>query len=77
MKLTRLSHEQQLEGRGGKRNRLRDEVAIGILTGQIRRGLSLVVAREQARCLLARVEGLGDGAVAAAGRRMWSLWILR
>ena len=68
----RLKHEQGLEGRGGKRSIMAEAGAIAILTGQIRRGLSLVVARENARVLLARVQGLGRGAAEAAGRRRWA-----
>ena len=45
--------------------------ALSILTGQIRRGLSLVAARSQARLLLDRVEAVGSGAEEAAKRRKW------
>ena len=41
------------------------EAALAALTGQVRRQLSLVSARTQARLLLDR------GAEAAAGRRRW------
>ena len=41
------------------------------LTGQVRRQLSLVSARAQARLLLDGMAKLGRGAEAAAGRRRW------
>ena len=44
-----------------------------ILSGQVRRWLSLEGVRGQARCLLGRVGALGPGAVAAAKRRGWAL----
>ena len=69
----RLRHEQELErkeGRGRRRG-MSDVGALSVLTGQIRRGLSLVAARSQARLLLDRVEAVGNGAVQAAGRRKW------
>ena len=45
--------------------------ALAILTGQVRRSLSLVAARATDRCLLDRVEVLGSGDKAALGRRRW------
>ena len=42
--------------------------SLSVLTGQIRRGLSLVAARSQARLLLDRLEAVGSG---AARRRKW------
>ena len=71
--VTRLRHEQELErkeGRGRRRG-LSDVSALSVLTGQIRRGLSLVAARSQARLLLDRLEAVGNGAVQAARRRSW------
>ena len=50
-----------------------DEGELAILTGQIRRWLSLEGVRSQARCLLERVGALGAGAAAAAKRRGWAL----
>ena len=47
------------------------EAALAALTGQVRRQLSLVSARAQARLLLDRVAVLGRGVEAAAGRRRW------
>ena len=46
---------------------------LAILTGQIRRWLSVEGVRNQARCLIDRVGGLGAGAAAAAKRRSWAL----
>jgi len=69
----RLRYEQELErkeGRGRRRG-MSDVGALSVLTGQIRRGLSLVAARSQARLLLDRIEAVGNGAVQAAGRRKW------
>ena len=43
-----------------------------MLTGQIRRSLSLEAVRSQARCLLGRLSGLGAGAASAARRRAWA-----
>ena len=42
-----------------------------MLTGQIRRSLSLEAVRSQARCLLG-LSGLGAGAASAARRRAWA-----
>ena len=48
-----------------------DEAALAALTGQVRRQLSLVSARAQAKLLLDRVAVLGQGAEASLGRRRW------
>ena len=69
--MSRAKHQQQLEGRW-RWNRRSEEAEIAVLTGQVRRLLSLEAVRSQARCLLDRVRGLGDGAVAAAKRRQWA-----
>ena len=72
----RLRHQQQLEGAGqGTRKRrgpISDKAQLAILTGQVRRELSLVAVRARARCLLARLDGLGTGAAEAARRRNWA-----
>ena len=71
--MSRLRHVQELErkeGRGRRRG-LGDTAALAVLTGQVRRGLSLVAARSQARMLLDRVEAVGRGAAEAAKRRNW------
>ena len=49
-----------------------DAGELAILTGQIRRSLSLEGVRSQARCLLSRLDGIGAGARAAAKRRGWA-----
>ena len=68
----RLKHEQELERKQGRgRRRSSDVAALSVLTGQIRRGLSLVAARSQARLLLDRLEVVGSGAAGAARRRQW------
>ena len=41
----------------------------GLAVGYIRRKLSIAAVRAQSHSLLGRLEGLGPGAVAAAGRR--------
>ena len=59
----------QTPGRRGA-SRLTDSGMKSILVGQLRRELSLVAVRAQARLLLDRVEGfMADGAVEAARRR--------
>ena len=68
----RLQHMRIMEGR--QRWERRSETGeLAILTGQVRRWLSLEGVRGQARCLLGRVGALGPGAVAAAKRRGWAL----
>ena len=49
-----------------------EEAEIAMLTGQVRRLLSLEGVRSQARCLLDRLRGLGAGAAAALRRRQWA-----
>ena len=68
----RLQHMKVLEGRQ-RWERRSDAGELAILTGQVRRWLSLEGVRGQARCLLGRVGALGPGAVAAAKRRGWAL----
>ena len=68
---SRRQYEQVLEGRGGRRRMTTDKAALSLLTGQIRRTLSLEVARAQSRLLLDRLEVLGSGGVEAARRRSW------
>ena len=48
-----------------------EEGALAVLTGQVRRSLSLVPARATSRCLLDRLEVLGSGDRAAQRRRSW------
>ena len=69
--VSRAKHQQQLEGRW-RWNKRSEEAEVAMLTGQVRRLLSLEAVRSQARCLLDRVQGLGDGAAAAARRRQWA-----
>ena len=67
----RLKREQELQGHGAvaRRRRKSAEAGSAILTGQVRRTLSLEVARAEARLLLDRVQVLGRGAEEAAVRR--------
>ena len=69
----RLKHMQVMEGRR-RWERRSDEGELAVLTGQVRRWLSLEGVRSQARCLLDRVAGLGPGAAAAAKRRGWAVF---
>jgi hypothetical protein len=57
----RLKKEELLEGGGGRRLRMTEEAALALLTGQVRRSLSLVAARATARCLLVWLVVLGWG----------------
>ena len=60
---TRVASNARAEGRPASSREL------GIVTGQIRRILSVTFVRAQAVCLLARVGYLGDGSKAAMERR--------
>ena len=70
---SRLRREEELQewGAVARRRRASEKAALAALTGQVRRRLSLVSARAQARLLLDRVAVLGRGTEAAAGRRRW------
>ena len=61
------------ECRIATRNRARGweggDKELGLVTGQIRRSLSVDFVRAQALCLFSRLAHLGDGAQAAALRR--------
>ena len=59
----RLRKEEELKewGAVARRRRVSKEAALAALTGQVRRQLSLVSARTQARLLLDRVAVLGWG----------------
>ena len=51
---------------------------LALLTGSLRRQLSLLAVRSQARLLLDMLEGqIGEGAVAAARRRQFAITIDR
>ena len=60
-----------LEGRQ-RWSKRSEEAEVAILTGQVRRMLSIEGVRSQARCLLDRLRGLGAGASAALRRRQWA-----
>ena len=68
---SRLRREAELQEGGGvaRRRRLSQEAALVILTGQVRRTLSMVSARAQARLILDRVQVLGRGTEDAGRRR--------
>ena len=55
--------------RGRRGQILSEEGVKGLAVGYIRRKLSIAAVRAQSHSLLGRLEGLGPGAVAAAGRR--------
>ena len=58
----------------GKRGQVRSEEAeLALTTAFLRRTLSLVGVRAQARLLLGRLEVIGPGAAAAAGRRNFAV----
>ena len=59
----RLRREQELQDDGpvARRRRMSPEGALAILTGQVRRTLSLVAARAQARLLLDRLQVFLEG----------------
>ena len=59
--------ELQVGGRWRARS-MGEEAELAILTGQVRRTLSFVEVRSQARLLLDRLRGIGDGADQAARR---------
>ena len=72
MAKSRISYQQELERKEGRRSKeMSDSASLSLLTGQIRRGLSLVAVRSQARLLLDPVEVVGQGAVEATRRRRW------
>ena len=67
----RLTHELELQRKGGaRRSRMNEKAALAVLTGQVRRVLSLEVTRAQSRLLLDRVEVLGSGVEGAGKRRL-------
>ena len=59
--------EPQARGRRGKS--LTEEGVKALAVGYIRRSLSIAAIKAQCHSLLGRLEGLGPGAVTAAGRR--------
>ena len=61
----------QLEGRR-RQSRRSKEGEVAVLTGQVRRIVSLEGVRGAARCLLVHLCGLGAGAAAVARRRAWA-----
>ena len=72
LRIAELLPGRHVGGNGGKE--LSRVGILALLTGSIRRRLSLVAVRSQARLLLNRMEGLvGEGAVAAAKRRAYAV----
>ena len=66
----RQKHQQLLDGGNWRARRLGEEAELAMLKGQVRRALSLVAVRSQARLLLDRLRGIGGGADEAARRRI-------
>ena len=70
---SRLRHQETLPGADWMRKgRKSEEAERGRLVAQLRRELSLEAVRGQARLLLDRLQGLGEGAAAAVRRRKWA-----
>ena len=67
----RLMREAELVDGGAvaRRRRMSREGALAMITGQVRRRLSLTAARANARLILDRVQVLGEGMEAAGARR--------
>ena len=67
----RLRREAELVDGGAvaRRRRMSPEGALAMITGQVRRRLSLTAARANARLILDRVQVLGEGTAAAGARR--------
>ena len=64
------SRARVAEPQSGKRGKtLTEEGVKALAVGYIRRRLSVAAVKAQCHSLLGRVEGLGPGAVTAAGRR--------
>ena len=67
----RLQTEAELVDGGAvaRRRRMSQEGALAMITGQVRRRLSLTAARANARLILDRVQVMGEGTEAAGARR--------
>ena len=64
--------EARLKFQGMQRGRPGTKQELGIITGQIRRRLSLAVTKAQTSCLLARIHQVGPGNARLAKKREWA-----
>ena len=65
--------ESRLAFQGLQRGRPGNSAELGILTGQIRRRLSLVAIKAQTECLLSKIHQVGPGNKLMAKRRQWAV----
>ena len=71
MAISRVREAGPQKGRSGQFRT--QEAELALTTSLLRRALSVVGVRAQARLLLSRLETIGPGAAAAAGRRNYAL----
>ena len=71
MAISRVREAGPQKGRSGQIRT--QEAELALTTSLLRRALSVVGVRAQARLLLSRLETIGPGAAAAAGRRNYAL----
>ena len=71
MAISRVREAGPQKGRSGQIRT--QEAELALTTSLLRRALSVVGVRAQARLLLSRLETIGSGAAAAAGRRNYAL----
>ena len=69
--ISRVREAGPQKGRSGQIRT--QEAELALTTSLLRRALSVVGVRAQARLLLSRLETIGPGAAAAAGRRNYAL----
>ena len=72
-KLVAAIAEARLTSQGLQRGSPGSKQELGLITGQIRRRLSLAVVKAQTSCLLARLHQVGPGNAQLAKRREWAL----
>ena len=68
-KLVKVLADTRLKRQGAARGREGSQQELAIITGQIRRLLSMAVVRANATCLLSRINQVGEGAALASKRR--------
>jgi len=71
--LVQILAESRLAFQGLQKGRPGNSGELGILTGQIRRRLSLVAIKAQTECLLAKLHQVGPGNQLMAKRRQWAV----
>ena len=72
-KLIAAIAESRLASQGLQRGSPGSKQELGLITGQIRRRLSLAVIKAQTSCLLARLHQVGPGNTKLAKKRDWAL----